>query len=466
MPPWGRPPGVTDVGRYYEGTEEDIHRFQELDSDDEKNGVPLGHGAQRASNGRQFNPDELYFNDMDIRAWEGRTAAVEGLYELGYDLQEEDEGYYDDAGEAVSHAEYEELLFRRVLDKIRVSRAAGNPDVQLSPEELEAYQSRLHGARVPATRPQTRSRPPSSPVLDDAASMLSVNTTSRPDHASSGKSKSKKSQQRASLFSSKPKKEKPSSRKRAASNVSSGSSQVPPGFVVPGPDGQPMYTPINPYQGSLARDPEPLLQPASRSASGSNQAPPESSRPIPPRDWQREVPGAFPGAFAYATQPYRPTTPPRQGRPTTFRQPTQEDTDDRIYSSSTQPPKLIPFPIEPYQYQNFSPSSSSSQPSPQLQYTRRPSAPPSEASYTSMPRRVPVPAQYTAPATGLQGNYFDPSLPQPPYPVTGVIDPDELQGVAGIEVLPQPVPVQTAKANGIGKDGERKRKGGKSKKRS
>ncbi|KAH5309206.1 hypothetical protein HBI40_060220 [Parastagonospora nodorum] len=446
MPSWGRPSGAQDAGRYLEGAKDDVYRFQELNSDDEKNGVSLDHGSNQVSNGKQLhNPDDLYFNDMDIRAWERRSSALEGSpYDVGYDMQEEDEGYYDDAGEPVSRAEYEELLFSRVLDKIRVARAVGNPDVQLSPEELEAYQSRLYGARSPTTRSQ-----PKSPRMDDTASVHSVNT-SRPGHSSSSKSKSKKGEPRSSLFSSKPKKEKRSERHRTVSNVSSGSSQIAPGFVIPGPDGQRIYTPINAYQGSLARDPDHRSQPGSRSVSGSSQAHGGYPHSIAPSEIARDIPGAFSG-FATPAHSYRSTSPPRQGRSTTLQQSTQESNGSRVRSPSIQTANLVPFPIEPYQYQSFSPTSSSSQPSPQLQYTRRPSAPASEASYTSMPRRVPVPGQ---PAIAVGNSHFDASPTQASYPSPAV------------EVVPEPVSVQPAKASGSGKDGERRRKGGKSKKRT
>jgi hypothetical protein len=451
------------VGRYYEGTEEDVHRFQELDSEDEKNGVLLNQGAQQASNGKHFSPDELYFDDMDIRAWERRAAGVNGMpYDPAYDLPEEDEGYYNEAGEPVSHAAYEETLFRRVLDKIRIARATNDPDVQLSPEELRAYQAKLHGQTSPTARSRPDSHPTRSPILDDNASILSDNHISRHDQPSSSKSKSKKSQPRTSLFSSKPKKEKPGGRKRADSNASSGASQVAPGFVVPGPDGQRTYTPINAYQGSLAANREPLLHPQSRSASGSGQMYYPPSRSPLPSEVGREVPGAFPGVYASPKQAYRPSTPPRKARPATLRQPTQEPAESRTRPPSIRSVNLVPFPIEPYQYQSFSPSSSSSQPSPQLQYTRRPSAPASEASYTSMPRRVPVPTQHVSPVNA----HFDPPPPPASYAGSDYIYPGEYQGAAAIEVIPEPVLAPALKVSTSGKDGERRRKSGKTKKRS
>ncbi|KAF1920139.1 hypothetical protein BDU57DRAFT_508277 [Ampelomyces quisqualis] len=391
---------------------------------------------------------------MDIRAWERRASALDGAsYDPGYDMQEEDEGYYDDAGEAVSRAGYEELLFTRVLDKIRVARAVGNPDVQLSAEELEAYQTRLCGNRAPAVRSEPKSRSTSSPIMDDTASIFSLNTAHQPGQASSSKSKSKKSQQRSSLFSSKPKKEKSINRNRAASNASS-SNQVPPGFVIPGPDGQCIYTPINAYQGSLARDQAHPSQRGSRSGSGNTQAC-SPSHVTPPGDVMRDFPGAFPGSFATPASSYRSPSPPQPERSATW-YPSHER------PSSIQPPNLVPFPIEPYQYHSFSPASSSSQPSPQLQYTRRSSAPPSEASYTSMPRRVPVPSQRTSPVS----SHFDPAPLQGAYASVSATYSGETQHTAAVDVIPEPVPVQVAKASASGKDGERRRKGGKSKKRS
>jgi hypothetical protein len=451
------------VGKYYEGTGDDVYRFQELDSEDEKINTSPKHGIHQVPYGQRYYSDELRFNDMDYNAWERRTSALDGMaYDPEYNFREEDEGYYDDAGEAVSAAEYEELLFRRVLDKIRVARATGDSDVQLSPDEIEAYQLRLHGT-TPAVRSQPKSRPYANPVLDEAAIGVSAMMADQVDTGIPIKSRSKKSQPRTSLFSSKPKKEKSSSRKRATSNVSSASSQVPPGFVIPGHDGRPIYSSINPYPGSLTRDPEPPSRPASRSASGSSQILQAPSRFTPPRATSREVPGAFPGGFFVPTHAPRPVTPPRQGRPTSAA-PRYEHPEARSRSPSIQPAKLVPFPIEPYQYQTFSPSSSS-QPSPQLQYTRRPSAAPSEASYTSMPRRIPVPAQRAVPPTDFQRSYSDPTIPWGVTSAAPIVEPEEAWGPAALEVLLDPVPIQGVRAGGGGKDGERRRKGGKNKKK-
>ena len=89
---------------------EDIYRYQEVGMEDEKNGVLLEPGYQQVAN-THFNPDELYFNDMDLGEWERRTADFDGMaYGEDYGYQE-DEGYYDEAsGMSMSPAEYEEFL--------------------------------------------------------------------------------------------------------------------------------------------------------------------------------------------------------------------------------------------------------------------------------------------------------------------------------------------------------------------
>ncbi|KAF2265619.1 hypothetical protein CC78DRAFT_579117 [Lojkania enalia] len=445
MPPWGRPPGGrAGVGRYMEEAE-DVYRFQEIDSDDEKNGVMVEPGYQRFSAAKQFNPDELYFNDMDLRAWERRTAELDGMaYGDDYGFQE-DEGYYDDGPEVtMSQAEYEELVFQRVLDRIRLARATGEPDVQMTEEELEVYQVRLGlRQRAPAARPQVQTRPVSAPAISGGTNNAVTNTSSSTTKNSSGSTRSKRGQQRTSLFSSRPKKEKPGSRKRASSNATATTNQSnqtyqtsqsgqAPGFVVPDANGQPIFAPINVYAGRLAGE-GPLRPSGSPSRSGSRSASLNGRQaPTPPRItpvW--DVPGAFPSGSP--TRYQRESTPPRQGRPpsSSSRQSSIQDQADlqsnnRSPSGSVQQTvKLVPFPVtdyqhftaEPYQYQVAGQVAPSVQPpsqsSPQSQYVRRAASGPVENPYMAMPRRVPVPVQRApAPTAGVQSSYSDPNLPR------------------------------------------------------
>lgn len=457
------------MGRYLEGGD-DVYRFQDVGSDTEMTGVNIEHAYQQASNGKQLlNKDDLYFNDMDIRAWERRTAALAGpptRNDRGYP---EDEGYYDDTGEPMSAAEYEEVLFQRVLDKIRLARAADIPDVQLTPEELDAYQSKLHGTRVPAAR--------RSPRPNDMMSVANSSATSKKGPSSS---RNKKEQQRSSMLSSKPKKEKQSSRKRAPSNVPSA---PPPGFMIPGPDGQPIYTPINAYQGDMSRDPVTPPQPQSRTVSNSEQPPIPPMPTMPVR--HREIPGAFPGALPTSPHLYwRPSTPLQEAHPTpqdlgpafdglgidtgsSSKQGSKRSSKQASKSSS----KLKTTPVEPYKYHDFS-SSSSTQSSPKPKYARRVSS--AESSYTAMPRRVPVPTTVQR-VPPVQPNYLDARL-SPRASALRVERIDRVPSPADEDALMAEVDVQTdsgksvkgseKRGSGSGAKGdERKRRSGKNKRK-
>ncbi|KAH9860791.1 hypothetical protein J1614_012124 [Plenodomus biglobosus] len=421
---------------------------------------------------------------MDIRAWERRASAYDGPYP-GY--ADEDEGYYEDSAEVLSPDDYEEMLFQRVLDKIRIARAAGNQDVQLSTEELDAYQSKLHGARTPAARPRPISRPADTSV-NDAGSV----TSAQPKHAHSS-SRSKREKQRSGLLGSKSKKDKSSHRKRVSASSSVAShppAQTSPGFMVPGPDGQPIFAPINAYQGNLSRDqlPSPRdhlnsSRPTSRSLSGTHPPQPAPQLTPPPRDMPppQDVVGAFPGSeHAYRppsptphplTQPQPPHVPPLSARQQAYARERQLEAQGLISTTAQQQAaRGVPFPVEMYQYQAFTPSSASPT-SPQTQYVRRVSSGGlSEASYTSMPRRVPVPVSAPAHApVPLQRSLVG----SPGFAgAAGEMGAGATVGlgveVGGMDVGVGSGAVRAAASGGGGsssKDGERRRKSGKAKKK-
>jgi hypothetical protein len=426
---------------------DDVYKFQQMESDKVRSDdVPeLDYSPVSAS--RSLDPDQLYFNDMDIRAWENRTATLDqGAYlpEHGY---QEDEACSGDYNEAMTLAEYEEVLFQRVLDKIRLARAAGIADVQLTQEEIEAYQSKLHGTRPPAVRSPGKPRSGNTSNLNDTSSLASLNTASK-----SGSSRSKRSPQRSSLFASKPKKKKPPGRNRAVSNVSNVLGPAPPGFVTPGPDGRPTYTPINAPQGDVARNLVYPYENAPRTPLNDSPKSPALLRSDPPR----VMPGAFPGALpGYTAAPESETRTQRS-----HQNPDQE-----------QSPRMMPFPVEPYHYHTFS-QSSSSQSSPRLQYTRRVSS--AESSFTAMPRRVPVPDQRLAPPmASSRGSQSDPALVTGPSSARAEQN-EETISDEGL-IAPQfdsstkePTGKSSSKAgssSGGRKDEERKRKGGRTRKK-
>lgn len=479
-----------------------MYRFQELESGDENNGALLDQGynmASNVSNGKQpFNPDELYFNDMDIRAWERRTVDQEGLaygddygYEYGY---VEDEGYYEDAGNMVSPAEYEELLFQRTLDKIRFARATGEADVSLTPEELEAYQNRMWRQRAPAARAPNRI-PQTAPVVHAASASSSIGAPG------SSSPRSKKNQRRSSLFGSKDKskKEKSGNRARATSNATESTvQQTPPGFLVPGPNGQPMFAPINAYQGYSGRDgrqPGSPLRPGSRPASKGNErhanskgrktgspkgatqaeTPPQS--PLRLVTTSRDIPGAFPSSPVS----YRMPTPPLNRPGSSSSRQSAQDPEDRQASSSSrsrsstvqQPQKLVPFPIAEYKHHNAEPfqyqaAGHLAQPSAQPQYARRVAS--AEAPHPAMPRRVPVPGQHLTGRQGIQSSYSDPAIPQ----AGGMADVSEEGFHPGLHTDESGSSVQTGKSTskqgsgsgGGGKESERRRRSGRSRRKN
>jgi hypothetical protein len=462
--PKGRPPGDSrGVGRYMEEAE-DVYRFQELENEDEKNGVLLEPGYPQDSQAREFNPDELYFNDMDLRAWEARTAEIDGMAygdEYGY---QEDEGYYEEPGGILmTPAEYEEFLFLRVLDKIRLARATGDQDVQLTTEELDAYSKGMR-PRAPAARPQPpRGRPVSAPMITGPITgganntIMTTNTPSTSGSGSgSGSARRKTSKSRTSIFAprSKKEKEKSSSRKRTSSNVSEMLSQPqqqpvqpPPGIVVPGPNG-PVYAPINAYAG-LRRDStvRSAASPSrdSRSSSLNSRHAAIPQRISPPQ----EVPGAFPSGSPQRY--YRDgTPPPRHSRPPSSHSRYSMGEAELLpnvrsrSSSIQQPVKMVPFPVTDYQhhtaepYQYHQPGQPATTQSPaqasasQPQYRRVVSGS-ADPNFTAMPRRVPVPVQR---ATGpISASYSDPAPSQRAHaPMDEASDEDD---DVTVDVIPQ-----------------------------
>jgi hypothetical protein len=487
---------------------EDVYRFQEFESEDEKNGVLLEPGYQQHSNGRDFNPDELYFNDMDLRAWEARTAEIDGMAyrdEYGY---QEDEGYYEEPGRILmTPAEYEEFLFLRVLDKIRLARATGDQDVQLTTEELDAYSKGMR-PRAPAARPQPpRGRPVSAPMITGPIiseannTMMATNATTAMSisgsGSASGSTRRKTSKPRTSIFGSRSKKEKEksSTRKRTKSNVSETPSQSPqqpvqqpPGFVVPGPNG-PVYAPINHvYAGRMRRDStvrsagSPSRESRSSSLNSRHAAIP--TRITPPR----EVPGAFPSGSPQRY--YRDgTPPPRQSRPPSSHSrysmgEAELTPNTRSRSSSIQQSvKLVPFPVteyqhysaEPYQYHQPGQPTPTQAPAqaitPQPQYRRVVSGS-ADPNFTALPRRVPVPVQR---ATGsISASYSDPALTQR-GPTLRDEESDEDGGVT-VDVVPQaddknykatakPTQKQSSTSTSA-KDSERRRSSGRTRRKN
>lgn len=411
---------------------------------------------------------------MDLGAWEQRTAEFDGLaYGEGYGYDDEyvDEGFYDDniaPNINISPEEHQELLFQRALDKIRVARATGKPEVSLTPEELQAYDNKLNGRPAPAARQPAvpQMRPSSSSSLPAGRNVTSV-SPARPasgialasgiGSAPSSVASRPKRSRRSSLFGSSRTKstEKVFTRKRAPSATRSDVTtqaaiqpvnQAPPGFMVPGPNGQPIYTPINSYNGRVAREAARRYsspsRPGSRSTSiGSYHA------ATPPRD----MPGGFPTGSPRVTA--RDSTPPgRRARPVSVssHHSIPDDPDmqlpprNRSRSDSMQqgggmisfPTTGYPYSSEPYSYHVPAvagptapqPQTQSTVSQPQYMGRRVVSGSSADQAFIAVPRRVPVPVRRTD-APVVSSNYSDPAPRSPEEPADG--------GGVLVDVVPQ-----------------------------
>jgi hypothetical protein len=383
-----------------------------------------------------------------------------------------DEGFYDDnigPNINISPEEHQKLLFQRALDKIRVARATGKPDVSLTPEELQAYENKLNGRPAPAARQPAvpQMRPSSSSSLPAGRNITSV-SPARPasgvtagsgtGSAQSSVAARPKRSRRSSLFGSSRTKtgEKSFQRKRAPSVTRSEATnqapiqpihQAPPGFMVPGPNGQPVYTPINSYNGRVAREAARRYsspsRPGSRSASiGSYHA------ATPPRD----MPGGFPGGSARVTA--RDSTPPGRARPVSVpsHQSIPDDLDTQLpprnrsrSGSMQQGGGMISFPItgypyssEPYSYHVPAvagptapqPQTQPTAPQPQYMGRRVVSSSSADNSFIAVPRRVPVPVQRTN-APIVSSTQSDPVI------VTRAPDEPAEGGGVVVDVVPQ-----------------------------
>ena len=374
---------------------------------------------------RNFNLDELFFNGMDPRASEQRMVEQDDLaYGDDYDYSEEDD-YYGEGGGAVLHLappDSEEALVQRVLERIRRARETGKPNVTLSQEELEAYETRI--LRQQQVAPAVRT-PIKSKINSNINSSNSAQRSQRTQQA------------RLSLFaapkSSKNQKingwKRPSSHNRAPAPAPTPAPA--PGFMIPGPNGQPTYAPITystrtprPQSGRSTSSPS---RPGSRSASSSSH---HDKNPSTPPNQSHEPPGAFPSGSP--ARGYRDITPPNasKNRPTSSasrRSSIPDDSDwalrsSRSRSSSSSIHQLSLQPVTPYQHHTAEPyqyhvppqsapsaipAQTQSPAQPQAQF-RRITSSPSDGAYVPLSRRVPVGGG--TPRAGVQSSYSDPAL--------------------------------------------------------
>ena len=355
MPPWGRPPGAQKAkGRKEREREqrewEQGRRFEELDSDsDNGQGVDLD---------RAFAGDDLQFTGADL-GQDSRTRGKHGF--LGDAEFTENVVDYDlGSGSAMQLAlrDKEEVLYQRARERILRAQAMGRVDVQLTPAERDAFDRKHSNDQAKIKRPSSRTK-----VSGDRRG--SARPSGSQDVVTSTATRRKS---RSSLGIS-------------SSRVLDDPGQaVPPGFIVAGPDGRPVYAPFGYYPPSPVSPYGPSSRPNSRTGSTHSL---QHTPPVPQSQSRSQQKRYFsvPEQQAQASSGNRGTSLPR---------PLPDDLDwqPRVRSASN-----LAYPSDVHQYSTYSP------PIPQMpvQYAqgrRNVSGP--EIGYPSLRHGMQAPRPYAA----------------------------------------------------------------------
>ncbi|KAK0273086.1 Prenylated Rab acceptor 1 [Friedmanniomyces endolithicus] len=254
----GRPPrALSDDsrrGRYLEDWElRQLHasrygeRFEEISEDEDGQGVLLDLHGYAIRDGRQrgFAGDELYFDGYDIGRDRQRRRQV---YDYGDNFDSEGE-YYDrrtgvsDSAAAAARDRDEELM-QTALARIAAARTRGKSNVNLSPEEMEALERRHRGQPPERTPPPVLLSPPATPAKTPKGKVGS-RTSSSTSLAAQRKKKGSSSISSPAKSNSKAKVERKVSAEQQASPYTPGAG--PPGIMVPGPNGVPVFAPLVNY---------------------------------------------------------------------------------------------------------------------------------------------------------------------------------------------------------------------------
>ncbi|KAH0553111.1 hypothetical protein GP486_006702 [Trichoglossum hirsutum] len=383
MPHWGRPPGARsgrELGRTKNWGEE---RFQELDSDydDGEEGMSLVPRSER----RGFVSDELALAgvDMDPRPYSGRSLTYED-----YEFSEDGEVSGEEGRFATSVSPRdEELLARIVQDRIHQAEINGEPNVSLSQAEYDAWNRKSKRVR-PTTR--TRERSQSNGYGSDRRRREGIRPTPSPQSVTPERVR----------------------RRRPApyeENNFPYTPSAPPGFVILGPSGTGTFTPVGYYTPPTAQTPSPTpSRHSSRRASLSYAQ--RGHTPPSPQYQQQYQQSRYSSAPESAPTAIRtPSSAPRTP-PTRSPLPHEADWVPRSRSSSSIHPSQAPYPIDPFQFQTYSPPLPPSG-QPAVQY----------APYGSL-RRAPGSGPYTgSPAASVPMSSSPPTLltPQPTEDTSG-----------------------------------------------
>ncbi|KAK8185848.1 hypothetical protein BC567DRAFT_2616 [Phyllosticta citribraziliensis] len=306
----------------------------------------------------------------------------------------EDDYYQDDyhgrggGSEQYLDPDDEEYLFQRALDRVRVARARGQPDVSLTHEELEIL-----------TRPRSRQLPP---ALADPSS-------ARPSSGGSSSRPTKKAS-RAPLLAPDSRNTNQRHNLDFSPSDSSSPSPGPPGFIVPGGGAAPLGYSTGTSRANYRSVSDQSQGVRSRSSKESH------FTPSPPNtiDRNRNVPGSpiydVPGSFADEASYRAESRASSYDSQNSGTGPDMAEPDDyphprlppRQVHSSTPPYPIHPserpppMPLDPFAYQTGGPT---------YPY------PSGGVAYARVPRRVPVGRREGASyATNAAASFSDPSL--------------------------------------------------------
>lgn len=340
-------------------------RVREISSDEDRHSI---------SQKRRSVSDELFFNDggsRHPRNYSNEHLAYGEIYESGESFSEEEEGALVVMSRTQSQ-EQELAIARRALERIDRAKAKGKPAVTLTHEEIEALDRRY--SRESPERERKRTSPKGK----------------RSPSSSNGAWTRKKGSRRSSLLA--PAVDPPKQRAITAPKQrpkSSKSSRDPreeemyaagpqgPGFMVQGPGGAPVYTPL----GYAYTDRAP---PVRRTVSGEKRySPPES------RGSSRSSSSTSrhaPQQQTIAPYPYYENSRLSARAVSLQAEPTR---DDYAYA----------------QYQTHGPLIPSA--------GRRVSSGPPDVTYSTVQRRVPVPSISTQSRGRMQPSSSDPNMHRP-----------------------------------------------------
>lgn len=354
MPSWGRPSGARqatrrkDRGVHKRPKDEDL-RFHEIDSDsDDGQGVSLD---------ASFASDDLYSTGADIGAHVRTRPAKDHHFDSE---SSEESNSMEKSGGTMQLAlrDKEELLVQKALERIRRAQLLGKTNVKLSQPELDALERKR--------RKDESKRKTSASNLRPADKRRSSGTSSL-----SAKEQHFGKRSRQSLL--------PRHDEIAASNADRAT--TPPGLLLSGYDGQ-SYAPLGyyPSTGPLAQGTRPdsrLLNPSQQ-----QQYAPSSAQHSKIRDQHKRDSSGF--------------TPAQQAPLSAISDRSRRLPDDPGWSPrSRSASSNLAYPMDPYQYQQYSPQLP--QIPPQYAHNRRVVSGPPDVEYPNMhylsTRRAGLPTQ-------------------------------------------------------------------------